>query len=73
MASGKASLHATSEGPLGIPLQSMPDPMTGLESRPGPKFSSPQLTWNLGFLSSLHSGVTPRQEWRHDRHSHPKL
>ena len=36
MASGKASLHASCDGPLGIPLQSVPGPMflSGAEARP---------------------------------------
>ena len=35
VSSGKASLHASCEGPLGIPLQSMPGPKTssGVEAR----------------------------------------
>ena len=42
MASGKSSLHASFEGPLGIPLQSLP----------APRFSSVVEAGNSGFLSS---------------------
>ena len=65
VASGKASLHASCEGPLGIALQSgrVLTPHLGL--RQDPKISSPVLTWILGFLWSLHRGVRPRLEWRH--------
>ena len=65
VASGKARLHATCEGPLGIPLQSVPDPKTWSGVEAEIKVSSPMLTCILGFLWSLHSGVRPRLEWRH--------
>ena len=36
-----------------------------VESVPEPEHSSPVLTWILGFLCSLPSGVSPRLEWGH--------
>ena len=65
MASGKPSLHASCNGPLGIPLQSVPGPKSSSGVRPEPEVSSPVLTWILRFLWSLHRGVRPRLEWRH--------
>ena len=47
MASGKASLHASCEGPLGIPLQLMP----------GPKSSSGAEATASGFLFSADMDV----------------
>ena len=38
-----------------------------LESVPEPEDSSPVLTWSLGYLWSLLSGVRPRLEWGHAR------
>ena len=38
------------QGPLGIPLPSMPGPKTVLEPVPEPEHSSPVLTWILGYL-----------------------
>ena len=37
------------------------------ESMPEPEDSSPVLTWILGYLWSLLSGVSPRLEWGHAR------
>ena len=37
------------------------------ESLPEPEDSSPVLTWILGYLWSLLSGVSPRLEWGHAR------
>ena len=34
---------------------------------PEPEDSSPVLTWILGYLCSLHRGVSPRLEWGHAR------
>ena len=55
------------QGPLGIPLPSMPGPTTlcGLGARP--EVSSPVVTWILGYFWSLPSGVSPRLEWGHTR------
>ena len=44
VSSGKASLHASYKGPLGIPLQSCWVLRPCLESRPEPEVSSPVLT-----------------------------
>ena len=38
-----------------------------VESLPEPEDSSPVLTWILGYLWSLPSGVSPRFEWGHSR------
>ena len=38
-----------------------------VESLPEPENSSPVLTWILGYLWSLLSGVSPRLEWGHAR------
>ena len=63
--SGKSSLHASCEGLLGIPLQSVLGPSSQLELRPEPQHSSPRLTWISGFLWSLKGRVRPRLTWRH--------
>ena len=62
VASGKPSLHASCNGPLGIPLQSVPGPKSSSGVRPEPEVSSPVLTWVLGYFWSLHRGVSPRLE-----------
>ena len=38
-----------------------------LESVPEPEYSSPVLTWILGYFWSLPRGVSPRPEWGHAR------
>ena len=38
-----------------------------VERVPEPEDSSPVLTWILGYFCSLHSGVSPRLEWGHER------
>ena len=53
------------QGPLGIPLPSMPGPKPCVESVPEPEDSSAVLTWILGFFWSLPRGVSPRLEWGH--------
>ena len=50
-------------GPLGLPLPSMPGPKICVESVPEPEYSSPVLTWILGYFWSLPRGVSPRLEW----------
>ena len=50
VASGKAILHASCQGPLWIPLHSVPGPKSSSELRPGSEVSSPVLTWSLRFL-----------------------
>ena len=54
-------------GPLGIPLPSMPGPKTLGESVPEREYSSPVLTWILGYFWSLLKGVGPPLEWGHAR------
>ena len=38
-----------------------------VESVPEPEYSSPVLTWILGYFCSLPRGVSPRLEWGHAR------
>ena len=38
-----------------------------VESVPEPEYSSPVLTWILGYFWSLPRGVSPRLEWEHAR------
>ena len=54
VASGKSSLHASCEQPLGIPLQSVP----------GARSSSGAEARTSGFLWSFHMGVRPHLVWR---------
>ena len=55
------------QGPLGIPLPSMPGPKTLCGVGAGPVDSSPVLTWILGYVWSLPRGVSPRLGWGHAR------
>ena len=55
------------QGPLGIPLPSMPGTKTLCGVVPEPEDSSPGLTWILGYFWSLPRGVSPRLEWGHAR------
>ena len=55
------------QGPLGIPLPSMPGPKTLCGFVPEPEDSSPVLTCILGFFWSLPRGVSPRLEWGNAR------
>ena len=54
-------------GPLGIPLPSMLGLRPCVESVSEPEYSSPVLTWILGYFWSLPRGVSPRLEWGHAR------
>ena len=54
-------------GPLGIPLPRCRGLRSCVERVPEPEDSSPVLTWILGYFCSLHSGVSPRLEWGHER------
>ena len=47
---------------LGIPLQLMPGPKTLRVVDQDPEYSSPVLTWTLGYFWSLPRGVSPRLE-----------
>ena len=51
------------QGPLGIPLPSMPGLRPCVESVPEPEYSSQVLTWIFGFFWSLPRGVSPRLKW----------
>ena len=50
------------QGPLGIPLPSMPGPKILCVFGAEPEDSSPVLTWILGYFWSLPRGVSPRLE-----------
>ena len=52
-------------GPFGIPLPSMLGPKTLCGSVLESEYSSPLLTWILGYFWSLPRGVIPRLEWGH--------
>ena len=60
-------------GPLGLPLPSMPGPKICVQSVLEPEYSSPVLTWILGYFFSLPRGVSPRLEWGHARAFPPEL
>ena len=55
------------QGPLGIPLPSMPGLKPCVESVPEPEDSSPVQTWILADFWSLPRGISPRLEWGHAR------
>ena len=65
VASGKSSLHASCKGPLGIPLQSLPGPMSLLEMRLEHQGSSQRLTCISRFLWSFNRVFRHRLVWRH--------
>ena len=65
VASGKSSLHASFEGPLGIPLQSLPGPMSSLEIRLERQGSSQRLTCISRFPWSFNRVFRHRLVWRH--------
>ena len=67
VASGRSSLQASCEGPLGIPLQSVPGPKSLSGGEPGTCGSFPVLTWILAFHWSFHRGVRPHVDKRHTR------
>ena len=56
-ATERSSLHASREGPLWIPLQSLPGPRSYLELRQEPRGSSPGSTGISGFFWGVHFGV----------------
>ena len=55
------------QGPLGIPLPSMPGLKPCVESVPEAEDSSPVQTWILAYFWSLPRGISPRLEWGHAR------
>ena len=55
------------QGPLGIPLPSMPGIRPCENSVPELEDSSPVLTWILGYFWSLPRGVSRSLEWGHAR------
>ena len=52
-------------GPLGSPLRRCWGLRPCVETVPEPEYSSPVLTWILGYFWSLPRGVSPRLEWGH--------
>ena len=64
VASGKSSLHASCEGPLGIPLQSVLGSMSlsGVEAGTSVFFSG--VTWISVFLWNFKRGPTSHLVWR---------
>ena len=60
-------LMRVTQGPLGVPLPSMPGPKTCVESVPEPEDSFAVLTRILGYFSRLPTGVSPHLEWGHAR------
>ena len=65
VASGKSSLHASCEGPLSIPLQSLPGPMSSLEMSLEHQGPSQRLARILRFLWSFNRVFRHRLMWRH--------
>ena len=65
VASGKSSLHVSSEGPLNFLSNRCWNLGPHLELRLKPQCSSPLLTWISEFLCSFNRGVRPRLMWRH--------
>ena len=61
----KVQFPASYEGPLWIPLQSVPGPRSSSELRLEAQGSSPVLTWISGFLWSFNTGFGPRRLWKH--------
>ena len=55
------------QGPLGIPLPSMPGPKTLCGVGAGTEDFSPVQTWILAYFWSLPRGLSPRLEWGHAR------
>ena len=55
------------QGPLGIPLSSMPGLRPCVDSGPESEDSSPVLTWTLEYFWILPQGVSSRLEWGHAR------
>ena len=66
-ASGTSSLHARCEGPLGIPLQSLPGPASpfAVEARISGFLSS--VDKDLGVPLGFPQGIRPHIIWRHAR------
>ena len=65
VASGKSSLHASCEGPLGIPLQSVPGHMFSSGVEAGTSGFLSRADMDLGFLWRFHRGVRHHIVWRY--------
>ena len=65
VASGKASLHASCEGPLRITVQSVPDPRSSSTTQAATSGFLSIADMDLGFLWHFHRGVRPHLMWRH--------
>ena len=65
VASGKSSLHVSCEGPLGIPLQSVPDPRSSSGAEAATSDFLFRADMVLGVPMEFSQGVMPRPGWRH--------
>ena len=65
VASGKSSLHVSCEGPLGIPLQSVPDPRSSSGAEAATSDFLFRADMVLGVPMEFPQGVMPRPGWRH--------
>ena len=65
VASGKSSLHASFEGPLGIPLQPLAGQTVSSELEAGTSVFLSSANLRSVFLWSFHWRVRPRLLWRH--------
>ena len=65
VASGKSSLHVSCEEPLGIPLQSVPDPRSSSGAEAATSDFLFRADMVLGVPMEFPQGVMPRPEWRH--------
>ena len=64
-ASGKSSLHASCEGPLGILLQSVAGPRSSSGAEPRTSMFLSSVDKVSGFLWTFNRGVQSRLVWRH--------
>ena len=67
VASGKASPQANFSGLSGFLSRRCRGLRSCVDTVPEPEYSSPVLTWILGYFWSLPRGVSPRIEWGHAR------
>ena len=65
VASGKSSLHVSCEEPLGIPLQSVPDPRSSSGAEAATSDFLFRADMVLGVPMEFPQGVMPRPGWRH--------
>ena len=65
VATGKSSLHASCEGPLGILLQSVAGPRSSSGAEPRTSMFLSSVDKVSGFLWTFNRGVQSRLVWRH--------